>query len=46
MRSEDRIRVFHMIEAAELAAQFLSARNRDDLDRVRTPDRFNVAITD
>lgn len=33
MRREERIRVIHMIEAAESAAQFLSGRNRDDLDR-------------
>lgn len=33
MRREDRIRVIHMIEAAESAEQFLSGRNRGDLDR-------------
>jgi uncharacterized protein with HEPN domain len=33
MRPEDRIRVLHMIEAAESAARFLSGRNRDDLGR-------------
>jgi len=33
MRPEDRVRVLHMIEAAESAAQFLVGRSRDDLDR-------------
>ncbi len=33
MRHEDRVRVLHMIEAAESTARFLAGRNRDDLDR-------------
>lgn len=33
MRDEDRIRVIHMVDAAESAMHFLSGRNRDDLDR-------------
>ena len=33
MRDEDRIRILHMIEAAEAAAKFVAGRSRDDLDR-------------
>ena len=33
MRSEDRIRILHIIDASESAAQFLLGRSRDDLDR-------------
>lgn len=35
MRDEDRIRLLHMIEAAESLAQFVAGRSRDDLDRNR-----------
>lgn len=33
MRDEDRIRILHMIEAADTVAQFVAGRSRDDLDR-------------
>ncbi len=32
MRNEDRIRLRHMIDAAESAAQFIAGRRRADLD--------------
>jgi uncharacterized protein with HEPN domain len=35
MRDEDRIRVLHMIEAAESALSFVAGRERADLDRDR-----------
>ena len=35
MRDEDRIRILHMIDAAEAVAQFMAGRSRDDLDRDR-----------
>jgi hypothetical protein len=35
MRDEDRIRILHMIDAAETMAQFPEGRSRDDLDRDR-----------
>jgi uncharacterized protein with HEPN domain len=35
MRPEDRTRVLHMIEAAEAIAEFVSGRNRIDLDSDR-----------
>ena len=35
MRDEDRIRILHMIDAAETVAQFMEGRSRDDLDRDR-----------
>jgi hypothetical protein len=35
MRDEDRIRILHMIEAADAMAQFLLGRSREDLDRDR-----------
>ena len=35
MRTEDQIRVQHMIGAAESAAQFLDGRKRRDLDSDR-----------
>jgi uncharacterized protein with HEPN domain len=35
MRDEDRIRILHMIEAAEAMAQFMDGRSREDLDRDR-----------
>ena len=35
MRTEDQIRVQHMIDAAESAAQFLDGRQRRDLDSDR-----------
>lgn len=35
MRDEDRVRILHMIDAAEAAAQFLNGRSRDDLDQDR-----------
>lgn len=35
MRDEDRVRLLHMIEAAESVAQFVAGRSRDDLDRDR-----------
>jgi hypothetical protein len=33
MRNEDRVRLLHMIEAAESLAQLVAGRSRDDLDR-------------
>ncbi len=33
MRDEDRVRLLHMIEAAEAVAQFLTGRSHDDFDR-------------
>ena len=35
MRDEDRIRILHMIEAAESALSFVAGRERADLDRDR-----------
>ena len=35
MRTEDRVRLRHMIEAAESAAQFIAGRSRSDLDTDR-----------
>jgi uncharacterized protein with HEPN domain len=35
MRDDDRIRILHMIDAAEAVAQFVAERSRDDLDRDR-----------
>jgi uncharacterized protein with HEPN domain len=35
MRDEDRVRLLHMIDAAEAVAQFVAGRNREDLDRDR-----------
>ena len=35
MRDDDRVRLLHMIEAAESLAQFVAGRSRDDLDRDR-----------
>ena len=35
MRAEDRVRVLHMIDAAETVASFIAGRVRDDLDRDR-----------
>ena len=35
MRDEDRIRIEHMIDAAESIGQFLSGRDRSDLDEDR-----------
>jgi uncharacterized protein with HEPN domain len=35
MRGEDRIRILHMIEAADAVAQFVAGRSRDDLDEDR-----------
>lgn len=35
MRDEDRVRILHMIEAAEAVAQFVEGRSREDLDRDR-----------
>lgn len=35
MRDEDRIRILHMIDAADAVAQFVAGRSRDDLDRDR-----------
>ena len=32
MRTEDRLRLRHMIEAAESAIQFMAGRSRADLD--------------
>jgi uncharacterized protein with HEPN domain len=32
MRDDDRIRLQHMIDAAEIIAQFVSGRQRADLD--------------
>ncbi len=33
MRDEDRVRLLHMIEAAESVVQFVSGRERSDLDQ-------------
>jgi len=35
MRTEDRVRLRHMIEAAESATQFIAGRSRSDLDTDR-----------
>jgi uncharacterized protein with HEPN domain len=35
MRAEDRVRLRHMIEAAESAVQFIAGRQRTDLDEDR-----------
>jgi uncharacterized protein with HEPN domain len=35
MRDEDRVRILHMVEAAETVAQFMAGRSRDDLDEDR-----------
>jgi uncharacterized protein with HEPN domain len=35
MLADDRIRIRHMIEAAETAVQFLAGRSQEDLDRDR-----------
>jgi uncharacterized protein with HEPN domain len=35
MRAEDRVRLSHMVEAAESAVQFLAGRQRPDLDEDR-----------
>jgi uncharacterized protein with HEPN domain len=35
MRTEDKVRLRHMIEAAESAAQFITDRSRSDLDSDR-----------
>jgi uncharacterized protein with HEPN domain len=35
MRDEDRIRILHMIDAAEAVAQFVAGRSRDDLEQDR-----------
>jgi len=35
MRDEDRVRILHMIDAAEAVAQFIDGRSRDDLDQDR-----------
>jgi len=35
MRNEDRVRILHMIDAADAVAQFMTGRSRDDLDRDR-----------
>lgn len=35
MRDEDRVRILHMIDAADAVAQFVAGRSRDDLDRDR-----------
>jgi uncharacterized protein with HEPN domain len=35
MRDEDRVRILHMIDAAEAVAEFLDGRSRDDLDQDR-----------
>jgi uncharacterized protein with HEPN domain len=35
MRAEDRVRLRHMVEAAESAVQFLAGRQRPDLDQDR-----------
>jgi uncharacterized protein with HEPN domain len=36
MRPEDRTRIVHMIESAEIIAEFVSGRTRADLDSDRT----------
>ena len=35
MRNEDRVRIQHMIDAAETAAQFIAGKRRDELDSDR-----------
>jgi uncharacterized protein with HEPN domain len=35
MRDEDRVRIQHMIEAADTVVQFVANRSREDLDRDR-----------
>ena len=35
MRAEDRVRVCHMIDAAEAVGEFIEGRNRRDLDHDR-----------
>lgn len=35
MRAEDRVRVHHMIDAAEAVGQFIAGRQRQELDRDR-----------
>jgi uncharacterized protein with HEPN domain len=35
MRADDRVRVLHMIDAAETVASFIAGRVRDDLDHDR-----------
>jgi len=35
MSDEDRVRILHMLEAAETVAEFLETRSREDLDRDR-----------
>lgn len=35
MRDEDRVRILHMIDAAEAVAQFVDGRSRGDLDEDR-----------
>lgn len=35
MRDEDRIRILHMIDAADAVAQFVEGRSRDDLEQDR-----------
>jgi len=32
MRADDRVRVLHMVDAAEAVASFIAGRKRDDLD--------------
>ena len=35
MRDDDRVRILHMIDAAEALAQFVAGRRREDLDKDR-----------
>lgn len=35
MRDDDRVRILHMIEAADAVAQFVAGRSRDDLEQDR-----------
>ena len=35
MRDDDRVRILHMIDAAEAVAQFIDGRSRADLDQDR-----------
>lgn len=35
MRDDDRIRIRHMVDAAEAVGQFIAGRRREDLDRDR-----------
>jgi len=35
MQDEDRVRILHMIDAADAVAQFVAGRSRDDLERDR-----------